>query len=395
MKKHVVFLLFVLFLLPVFYCESQIDIELQSRIRRIENGLRPANFAENDAKFSITGRMENFKVPGVSIAVFSDFKIDWAKGYGVMDAETGEPVTERTLFQAASISKPVAAMAALKFAQDGKIKLDGNINDILKSWKLPENKFTSGQPVTLSHILSHSAGLTVHGFRGYKVSEPQPSLRQILDGEEPANSGAIRVDMAPGTKFRYSGGGYTIMQQALIDLTGKPFPQIMKETVLDPLRMDYSTYDQPLPESILKFSATGYQRIGEEVEEKRHIYPEMAAAGLWTTPSDLAKFAIEVQLSIAGKSEKVLSREMAQKMVTAFADTVYGLGFSLARKDYFGHGGSNNGFKCGLIAHMETGFGIVIMTNGDLGGLLAPEIQKAIIEEYFGREFLDKMVERS
>jgi len=375
--------------LVCFACQQDNSAIIDARLQRVENGLIPENYAENDSVFSIQERMAQYHVPGVSIAVIHDFEIEWAKAYGVRDADEGDPVTERTLFQAASISKPVAAMAALRFAQDGKLDIDENINNYLTSWKLPENEFTEGNPVTASHLMSHSGGLTVHGFRGYKASEPQPTVPQILDGEKPANSAPVRVDMAPGTKFRYSGGGYTILQQALVDIAGKEFPAIMAETVLRPAGMEHSTYEQPVPDGLLQFASVGHMTNGDPVLEKRHIYPEMAAAGLWTTPSDLAKFAIEVQLSIQGKSNKILNRETAKRMVTAFADSVYGLGFNISREGYFSHGGSNQGFRCILVANLEGGYGAAVMTNGS-NRFIYGEIVRAIAKEYNWENFLDE-----
>ncbi|MFC1733023.1 serine hydrolase domain-containing protein [candidate division KSB1 bacterium] len=382
MKRTTIFLFALIVLCTAVSCGNVDDGLTAARIDRIVNKLVPLESGEPVLDRSLEGRMEYYDVPGVSIAVINNFEIEWAEGFGILDKESGAPVTGRTLFQAASISKPVAAMAALKLAQDGRIGLSDNINNYLKTWKLPENEHTADRPVTLSHLLSHSGGTTVHGFRGYEPSEEIPTLRQVLNGESPANSDPVRVDMPPGTRYRYSGGGVTIMQVALMDITGRPFPGIAREYVLQPLGMLHSTYDQPLPSGLVQFAASGYRSNGREVEGKRHIYPEMAAAGLWTTPSDLAKFAIEVQLSIKGESNRVLSREMAERMVTAFADTVYGLGFSLTQKGYFGHSGSNEGFKCNLIAHLENGYGAVVMTNGDRGSLLIREILQAIAREY-------------
>ncbi len=325
--------------------------------------------------------MESLGVPGVSIAVIINYEIEWAKGFGVTDiSNRANKVTERTLFQAASISKPVAAMAALKLVEDGKLNLDNNINDYLKSWKLPDNVFTNEKHVSLKHLLSHTGGLTVHGFRGYKQSEDQPTVIQILNGESPSNSDKIRVSMEPGKKYRYSGGGFTIMQQMLIDITGREFPDILRESVLLPIGMEYSTYNQPLPGSLLQFAAAGHRKSDTLVKEKRHIYPEMAAAGLWTTPSDLARFAIEIQLSMQGKSNKVLSKEMTEKMLVPVGSN-YALGLAVSEK-YFQHGGSNEGFKCSLKASMDKGYGIVIMTNCDSGSKLNNKVIEKIEEIY-------------
>jgi len=362
-----------------------------SRIERVEKGLRPAVLIKGEPGWTIQDRMKFYKVPGVSVAVIYDFKIQWAKGYGFKDTETNEPVTTNTLFQAGSISKPVAAMAALKKVEQGKIALDANINDKLTTWKIPDNEFTARKKVTLANLLSHTGGLTVHGFPGYAPDEKIPTLPQILDGTPPSNTPAVRVDFEPGTKFRYSGGGVTIAQLAIMDIEKKPYPQIAQETVLGPLNMSNSTYQQPLPDDIRKKAATGYRPNGQAVIGKIHVYPEMAAAGLWTTPTDLAKFGIETQLSLVGKSNKVLTKEMTAKMVTPFiSDGPVGLGFfseTHGAATYFGHGGADEGFRAQLLVHRDKGYGAVVMVNSDNGQII-PEIIRAIAQEYQWEDFL-------
>jgi len=360
-----------------------------SRLKRVEQGLLPAVLVKGDPSWSIEERMKHYKVPGLSVAVINNHKIDWARSYGVTDIEIGEPVTTETLFQAGSISKPVAAMVALKKVEQGKLTLDENINNKLTSWKLPDNEFTAKKKVTLANLLSHTGGLTVHGFPGYAINEKIPTLQQVLDGAEPANTAPVRVDMEPGTKFRYSGGGTTIAQLAIMDIEKKPFPQIASDTVLKPLNMTNSTYSQPLPNDWRKKAASGHRPDGKLVEGKIHIYPEMQAAGLWTTPTDLAKFAIEVQLSVAGRSNKVLSKEMTEKMVTPFMEEV-GLGFFVEKHGkalYFGHGGADEGFKAELLVNKDKGYGAVVMANSDNGQILR-EVLRGVAREYGWDEFL-------
>jgi len=363
----------------------------RSRIDRVEKGLLPPVLIKGEPAWTIQERMKFYKVPGVSVAVINDFKIEWAKAYGVKDTETNEPVTTETLFQAGSISKPVAAMAALKKVEQGKIALDEDINNKLTTWKIPDNEFTANKKVTLANLLSHTGGLTVHGFPGYAPDEKIPTLPQILDGVKPANTAAVRVNFEPGTRFRYSGGGVTIAQLAIMDIEKKPYPQIARETVLGPLKMTNSTYEQPLPAETRKKAATGYRGDGKAVAGKIHVYPEMAAAGLWTTPTDLAKFAIESQLSLAGKSNKVLSKEMTAKMVSPFipSDPV-GLGFFSEKHGagtYFGHGGADEGFRAQLLVHRDKGYGAVVMVNSDNGQLMS-EIVRSIAKEYQWEDFL-------
>jgi len=313
----------------------------------------------------------------------------------VKDVETKEIVNLETLFQAASISKPVAAMTALKKVEEGKLALDEEINKKLVSWKLPDNEFTTTKKVTLANLLSHTAGLTVHGFPGYETGATLPTVPQILDGTPPANTAAVRVDMTPATKFRYSGGGTTIMQLLLMDVMKKPFPQIAQETVLKRLEMTNSTYNQPLPEPLRARAASGHRSDGSVVSGKFHTYPEMAAAGLWTTPIDLAKFSIEIQLSLKGKSNKVLSRAMTEKMLTPYIESTIGLGLFLEKRGnaiYFNHGGANEGFRCILMAHKDKGYGAAIMVNSDNGQILS-EILKSVAREYQWEDFLPQPYE--
>jgi len=386
MKKTISLLLLFAYLLP-FTVLAQTSVDAQ--IKRVEQGLLPPVLIKGDPSWSIEERMKQWKVPGMSVAVVKDFKVEWARTYGIKDIDTKEPLTAETLFQAGSISKPVAAMVALKRVQDGKIALDENINNKLVTWKLPDNDFTAKKKVTLANLLSHTAGLTVHGFPGYAVGEKIPTLPQVLDGTEPANTAAVRVDMEPGTKFRYSGGGTTIAQLAIMDIEKQPFPQIAKETVLGPLNMTNSTYSQPLSDDWRKKTASGHRGDGTLVPGKIHVYPEMAAAGLWTTPTDLAKFGIEVQLSYAAKSNKILKKDLIDKMVTPFMEQV-GLGFFIDKRGnsvYFGHDGADEGFRAMMLMHREKGYGAVIMVNSDNGQIM-PEVMRSIAREYNWDEFL-------
>jgi CubicO group peptidase (beta-lactamase class C family) len=364
-------------------------------IQQVERGLRPAVLLKGEKTWTLEERMRVHKVPAVSIAVFGSGKILWAKAYGSADADALTAVTDATLFQAASISKPVAAMAALKKVEQGKLALDRNINEYLKSWKLPENELTRKTPVTLAELLSHSAGVTVHEFPGYAAGRAVPTLVQVLDGAPPANTAAIRVDIAPGKEFRYSDGGYTIVQQALMDVEGKPYPEILAETVLRPLGMTQSTYEQPLLPAQLKSAAAGHDGQGRSIPGKRHTYPEMAAAGLWTTPSDLARFALGLERALEGKPGSLLSKETAAKMITPVHEN-YGLGLGIDQRGpaaYFTHGGSNEGFRCLLLAHRVRGYGAVIMTNAEGGDEIIPEIVRSIAAAYQWEGYSNEPVE--
>lgn len=365
---------------------SQNDSDLNARIQRVEDGISPISLGENEPplRLNLQKLMQFYKVPALSVAVIDNFKIAWAKGYGVTEAGGTNPVTTHTLFQAGSISKPVAATGTLYLVEHGRLSLDENVNLKLKSWQVPDNDFTKDQKVTLRRIMSHSAGLTVHGFPGYAVGAPIPTLVQVLNGEPPANTAPVRVDTIPGTKSIYSGGGVTIEQLLIMDVTGEPFPQFMRQTVLDKIGMSDSTYEQPLPSSRAAFAATGTHAGGTSVPGKWHIYPEMAAAGLWTTPTDLAKFGIEIALSKQGKANHVLSEAMTREMLKPQLEQV-GLGFFLGdykNSEEFGHNGSDEGFQALLIMFADSGKGVAIMANSDNGITVATYLMQSVAKEY-------------
>jgi CubicO group peptidase (beta-lactamase class C family) len=338
-------------------CKSSGPDELSQRIQRVES-----EWVE---------KLKANPLLTVGVAVIDDWKVEWARGYGAAKKDT--------LFQAASISKPVTAMAVMRLVEEEQLDLDQDVNEKLAGWKIAENEHTKKEKVTLRRLLSHSAGLTVHGFPGYPPGEPVPTLVQVLDGKEPANTDPVRVDLAPGSQWRYSGGGYCAIQQLLVDVTGKEFPALMREMVLDPLGMKDSTYQQPLPENLEKRAATGLLITGIPVKGKWHTYPEMAAAGLWTTPEDLARFVVELL-----KPGRVLSKETTRKMLTVVKGG-YGLGISVQGKDkslLISHGGNNAGYSCFLVGFTKTGQGAVVMTNSDAGNPLIQEILQRLAKEY-------------
>jgi CubicO group peptidase (beta-lactamase class C family) len=357
----------------------------EERIRNIEATAVdiPMGEKEQPVRLSLTQLMELYKVPGLSIAVIDDFKVVWAKGYGTIGTGSSAPVTTRTLFQAGSISKPVAATGMLALVEQGKLLLDEDVNVKLKTWKVPENEFTKEQKVTLRRLASHTAGLTVHGFPGYDVDASMPTLVQIFYGEKPANTAPIRVDILPGTQERYSGGGITVEQQLMMDVTGKAFPELMRETVLAKIGMTDSSYEQPLPPARATMTAIGTYSDGKPVHGKWHIYPEMAAAGLWTTPTDLAKFAIEIANSRHGKANHVLSQKTTEEMLTPVMDGA-GLGFFVEKENpgQFGHNGADEGFQALLSMNSESGKGVAIMADSDNGISVANYVLRRVAQEY-------------
>ena len=359
--------------------------EVEQHIQHVTSGLVGGVVlkGKQPATHTLADRMKELNVPGVSIAVIHNGRIEWARGFGVRSIG-GPPVNAETMFQAGSISKPLAAMTCLRLVQQGKLSLDADVNTYLTSWKLPSDPVQQGKPVTLRELLSHTGGTTVHGFPGYASNEQVPTLIQVLNGEKPANTPAIRSEAAPGSRWNYSGGGFTIMQQTLLDVTKEAFPKLLHDTVLAPIGMTRSTYDQPLPQSLRDNAATPYRGDGKPVEGGAHTYPEMAAAGLWTTPTDIAKYALEVDESLDGKANHVLSADMTHQMLTRGMGD-WGLGLQIGGPDsnpWFGHGGVNEGFV--NIFHMfeKNGEGAAVMTNGDRGGQIGDELIHSIANEY-------------
>jgi CubicO group peptidase (beta-lactamase class C family) len=353
----------------------------EQRVAAIEKSIVPTLVIEGEPTPVVTlaKRMEQLNVAGISVAVFDEGRIKWTKAYGYADKERRIRATPETLFEAGSISKAVTALAALHLAEKGTLDLDANVNDRLKSWQLPDNPFTATHKVTLRNILNHTAGTTVFGFPGYARSDKIPSPVDVLEGK--GNTEAIRVDKEPGQSMRYSGGGYTIMQVLLTDVTGRSFPDLMHEIVLGPLGMHNSTFEQPLPEKWWARAASGYSRSGVKVTGEWHIYPEMAAAGLWTTAADLAKFALAIERMHRSEGG-LLSQQMAHAMLTpGLHDDGLGV-FMTPDGKRFGHNGSDVGFQSSLTAFIDDGAGIAVLTNSDNGMRLARDLMLTIARQY-------------
>ena len=247
--------------------------------------------------------------------------------------------------------------------------------------------------ITLRQLLSHTAGTTVHGFPGYLKSEKIPTVPELLSGKNPSNTSEVRVNMLPGTNFRYSGGGTTVAMLSIMDELGKPFPAIMRETLFDPMKLTYSTYEQPLPADKEAMASTAFPWKGNPIPGGYHVYPEMAAAGLWTNPSELAAFAVEVQQALDGKST-MFKKETIDEMLTPqkVMDGI-GIGFFLESKGdsaRFGHNGWDEGFVANFIAYRKGGKGAIIMVNSNEGYEIMDEIIGQSLKNTNGRIFPDR-----
>lgn len=359
---------------------------------RVEAGLLPVAAKKIGITASINDRMRAYGVPGLSIAVIDHGRIAWAKGYGVADMTSGRAVTTKTLFQAASISKPISAMGVLLLIQRGLVGLDENVNDKLKGWMVPETDLTRASPVTVRMLLNHTAGV-IHddgsGYVPYTIGDKLPTLVQILKGEPPARSGSIRIVSLPGKSFGYSGAGYEILQQLVTDVSGRSFDEYMQSEVLGPIGMTSSTFAQPLPKPLLIDAATGHYSGGMALPGRFRVSPELTVAGLWTTPTDIARYVINVQESYAGSSEKPLSASVAQQMLNPGLGS-RGLGPAISatgRSARFGHDGFNEGFESSFVGYVHGERGAVVMANSGFAFMLIKEVLDSISRVYAWPEY--------
>jgi CubicO group peptidase (beta-lactamase class C family) len=343
----------------LFLSLNSFSQEVNDKIKLFENDLNHWDKSKSK-KGSLKDRMAFYDVNAVSIAVIKDYKVEWIKAYGYADVSEKKLATTQTLFQAASISKSINSLAILKLVEEGKLRLDDDINNYLKEWKFPYDSISKGKKISIANLLSHKAGLSIGGFAGYEKEKKLPTTIETLNGLKPSNSNAVRSVFEPGLKFQYSGGGTTITQLILENTTGEKYEDYLKKNILAQLKMDSSSFNQPPAKEKENILATGYN-INKEVEGKYHIYPEKAAAGLWTNPTDLSKYIIETQLSLSGKSNKILSKEMSAKRL----ENNFGIFLNdFKGVKYFGHSGGNEGFVCHYVGSLEDGNGIVVMTNG-------------------------------
>lgn len=375
---------------------------LPKRISEVENNLIPFVPVKGFKGWNIIDRMNYYKVPGVSIAVIKNYKIDWAKGYGLADTLQKTPVTTEIMFSAGSISKFLMAVTALKMVDEGQIELEKPINYYLTSWKIAENDFTQKTPITLRMLLSHSAGTSQSSYFGFTPTQTLPTIVEILSGAKISESRPVVVNSEPNAAFRYSGGGSMVAQMALMDVSKKSFSDLTQELLFDKLGMRNSTFEQPVPLKFTKQSAWAYSSASW-FKGMPYVYPQQAAAGLYTTPTDLAKFFIDIQKSYIGKG-KIVSQALTKQMLLPqqnVSDGSYkeqiGIGpFLIQRTDnkdlngvYFEFTGVNAGFLAYGIASVTNGNGVIIMLNsGDDVNGLGKEIRRAVAKVYNWTNFL-------
>jgi len=382
MNRQIILFKLLVIISSFLCCTTQ--KEITKSIEKIEPKLIPGfviNGIDNK-NLTIEEGMKKYKVPAVSIAFFDKGKIKWTEAYGTISKNHSKLVNEKTLFQAASISKPLTSLGVMKLVQAGEVMLDENVNKYLNGWSLQNEDYEAAEKATLHNLLSHSAGITDIGFDGQETN--LPTLLQLLNGESPANSKKIVQKSVAGKSWKYSSGGFAIIQKLIEDVSNDSFQNYMQREVLDPIGMKVSTFNQHLPEILKENVAFGHDGEGNTIEGNWRLHPAQAAAGLWTTPSELAQFAISLQEAFSGKNQQILSQKTMQSMlVKQLGD--WGLGIDISNKDNvlrFMHGGANEGYRCHLVAEANMGQGVVIMTNGVGGESLIQDLLRGISKEY-------------
>jgi CubicO group peptidase (beta-lactamase class C family) len=360
-------------------------------VTEIENGLLPCTLIEGEPSLNLQDRMSYYKVPGISITIISNYQIERTLNYGVMDAEIQNPVSDETLFNVGSLSKGVASLAVLSLVENRKVDLNEDINNQLVSWKIPENEYTKQNKVTPLLLMNHSGGAMFYPGIGY-LGDNFPTNLQVLNGEKPSQYRPVVIDRIPGTEYLYSNAGYAILQQLIVDVSGKSYPEYVKEKIFEPLDLQYATLFQPLSEELIKYTAAGHMNNGLPYSGKRYYIQPAAAGGLWTNSSDYAKFVIELQKSYAGRSNKIISSALAKEMLSPHVSKQYGLGVFMreisGEINYFGHMGDNKGFFAGYVAHLTDGYGVIVLTNSQNGAQLIREITSGIARLYDWKKYL-------
>ena len=382
--------LMILLLISVFHTPALTQSN-DPTLTEIENGLLPCILIEGEPSLNLQDRMSYYKVPGISITIISNYQIERTLNYGVMAAEIQNPVSDETLFNVGSLSKGVASLAVLSLVENGRVDVNEDINIQLVSWKIPENEYTKQNKVTPLLLMNHSGGAMFYPGIGY-LGDNFPTNLQVLKGEKPSQYKPVVIDRIPGTEYLYSNAGYAILQQLIVDVSGKSYPEYVKEKIFEPLNMQYSTLFQPLSEELIISSAAGHMNNGLPFSGKRYYIQPAAAGGLWTNSSNYAKYVIELQKSYAGRSDKIISSALAKEMLSPHVSKQYGLGVFMreinGEINYFGHMGDNKGFFAGYVAHLTDGYGVVVLTNSQNGAQLIREITSGIARLYDWKKYL-------
>jgi CubicO group peptidase (beta-lactamase class C family) len=351
------------------------------RKRRITQQMLPnVVFDGETTAVDVAARMAEHRVPALSVAVIRGGQIDWTATWGNSRDQTRADCS--SLFQAGSLAKPATVMAVLRMAQLGRVDLDADVANYLERYRLPAGRQSATHPVTLRNLLMHTAGITPGGYEGYAQDAPLPDDVQTLRAEPPSNARKVEVLETPGTSLVYSGGGYTVAEVALEDLFDQPFDRLMREWLLDPLRMSAAEFALPLPQDRLDAVAQGHQADGQVVAGGWRLHPEQAAAGLWASATDLARLLVEMHRGWNGRSAVFAEDSLRELMARPFDGHAYG--FRLIGEGdqvFLTHNGGTVGYRASMTLNLISGDGAVVLTNSDNGIELARELFASVARE--------------
>ena len=322
-------------------------------------------FEVDGKKMKLEERLKIAKVNGLSSIIIQDGEVYATKQYGLADVEKGIAVTENTIFQAGTLTLPLTAFAILRTVELGKLDLDKDVNDYLKNWKLPINRFTKKRAVTTRALLLKKVKFnSASKPKGYAYNESIPTFTQILNGDTPAKNNKVTVHKKRNKKGNYSYFGELIMQQMLEDIYQKSFVEIMQELVLTPLEMNESFIATKLPLDKKSITATGYMKDGSPVPGGQYHYPELGSSGLWTTPNDYAKFVLEIMAAYEGKSD-LLSQEMTRSALKTVDDTSSKclLMNASSQNSMISYGAASTGFRTQFHASAKHKWAIISFMN--------------------------------
>ncbi|MBQ0984632.1 amino acid adenylation domain-containing protein [Streptomyces sp. F63] len=326
--------------------------------------------AHRSARAATGGDLADDKVPGASLAVIEGGELVAVEHHGVRTSGGDEPVTDGTVFQVGSLSKLITAVGAVRLAEQGLVDLDEDVTRYLRSWTVPD-----GTVITLRGLLGHTAGLAPTPSAGQPRGDTLADLPGLLSGRRPDLHPPVRAELAPGSVFRKANVHFSVVQQVLMDVTGEHFDALMRRTVLDPFGMTASSFDQSFPEQPDRPAASGHDEDGRPLPGGWRLWPDTAAAGLWTTATDVAKALLEVRRAYLGRPAALIGRDTARGLLAPqHPHSGYGLGTvvdDLGDDVQFGHGGAGAGYHALAMCRIGAGTGFVVLTNGEAGAGVA------------------------
>lgn len=340
------------------YAAAGDDLRSQTAVKGLEDG--------DGTLATVEQAIAKHGLQGLSVAIIDNYQVSWTREWGVKSADDKDPVDKDTVFNIASIAKPVTATLIAMLAEKGLIDLDEPVATYLQRWQLPDNEFTRSTNVTLRHLLGHTSGATQHGFKDFYIGEEIPTIVDVLNGGDLPDTEKLDINFEPGTEWRYSGGGYVVAQMAVEDYLKKPLAELASEFIFQPLELTNTTMLRPDEAGFPKNAAKAHDENGTVISTGLPICPQISASGLWTTPTDMARFLIEMQNALRGRSE-IISSAVA-KLVTSEIMDGFGLGWALfepvGHMEAFSHGGANTGTGGRVYATKKGGNGIVLFGNG-------------------------------